>query len=306
MDDIDVLHGKVTGRMKYDVKDREMRLIMGRLDYLCPDADGEMGAYMAAVSRLSACFGCLTGAINYVHDQRIRHKDVKPHNVLLSYDGLWLADFGISSDFSELSTSQSEAIERGTARYFAPEVAIYDRSGRAADIFSLGCIFLEMLALIQGVPLVELRSHRPEERGSFQGNLQHRQSWFKLLRTRNAQLQHLLCEIENMIEEEPRLRPSARMLDRHLSVISRLGKARSAPLHGPCCTPEQLEVKIAHMRAEIYDLKLGLRDRDHYIDNLLASNSSSESEPRQGLPRPPMGPNLRTMFPTSEYFETLV
>ncbi|KAF2815084.1 kinase-like protein, partial [Mytilinidion resinicola] len=98
---------------------------------------------------LASKFGCLAKAIEYLHSQKIRHKDLKPSNVLLGRDNLWLTDFGSSTDFSMLSMSATENGERGTPKYFAPEVALYERNGRSADMFSLGCIFLEMLELLR-------------------------------------------------------------------------------------------------------------------------------------------------------------
>jgi hypothetical protein len=64
--------------------------------------------------------GCLVSAIAYLHHQKIRHDDLKPSNILLSPDQLWLTDFGSSTDFSLLSQSATDN-ERGTPRYFAPE-----------------------------------------------------------------------------------------------------------------------------------------------------------------------------------------
>jgi serine/threonine protein kinase len=65
--------------------------------------------------------GCIVSAIKYLHDQKIRHKDLKPSNILLSRDRLWLSDFGSATDFSLLSQSATDN-ERGTPRYFSPEV----------------------------------------------------------------------------------------------------------------------------------------------------------------------------------------
>jgi serine/threonine protein kinase len=39
--------------------------------------------------RLLRCFGCLASALAYLHAQGIRHKNLKPSNVLLSFNGLW-------------------------------------------------------------------------------------------------------------------------------------------------------------------------------------------------------------------------
>lgn len=67
--------------------------------------------------------GCLVSAVAYLHDQKIRHKDLKPSNILLTSDNLILSDFGSATDFSHLSQSATDN-ERGTPKYFAPEVCL--------------------------------------------------------------------------------------------------------------------------------------------------------------------------------------
>lgn len=64
--------------------------------------------------------GCLVSAVTYLHKQKIRHKDLKPSNILLSQDKIWLSDFGSATDFTLLSQSATNN-ERGTPRYFPPE-----------------------------------------------------------------------------------------------------------------------------------------------------------------------------------------
>ncbi|KAF2185816.1 kinase-like protein [Zopfia rhizophila CBS 207.26] len=71
--------------------------------------------------RIWSSFGCLTRAIAYLHENNIRHKDIKPSNILLSRDGIWITDFGSARDFTADLTSTSESRERGTLRYCAPE-----------------------------------------------------------------------------------------------------------------------------------------------------------------------------------------
>jgi serine/threonine protein kinase len=67
--------------------------------------------------------GCLISALSYLHDEKIRHKDLKPSNILLSRSQMWLSDFGSATDFSLLSQSATDN-ERGTPRYFSPEVCV--------------------------------------------------------------------------------------------------------------------------------------------------------------------------------------
>lgn len=68
-------------------------------------------------------FGCLASALAYLHHQNVSHKDIKPSNVLLTPNVIWLADFGAAKDFTDDLTSSSESRERGTLKYCAPEVA---------------------------------------------------------------------------------------------------------------------------------------------------------------------------------------
>jgi serine/threonine protein kinase len=92
--------------------------VMARLDALKYDFPLDGGGNWASIVYFR--IGCLVSAISYLHDEKIRHKDLKPSNILLSPDHLWVSDFGSATDFTELSHSATNN-ERGTPRYFAPE-----------------------------------------------------------------------------------------------------------------------------------------------------------------------------------------
>ncbi|OCK89710.1 uncharacterized protein K441DRAFT_273675 [Cenococcum geophilum 1.58] len=64
--------------------------------------------YEVYLSRLHRCYGRTANALSYVHQQRIKHKDLKPRNVLLTHNGLWITDFGASTDFSAIGASDQE------------------------------------------------------------------------------------------------------------------------------------------------------------------------------------------------------
>lgn len=67
--------------------------------------------------------GCLVSAVSYLHSQKIqiRHKDLKPSNILLVRNNIYLSNFGSATDYSTLSQSATDG-GGGTRRYFSPKV----------------------------------------------------------------------------------------------------------------------------------------------------------------------------------------
>ncbi|KAF2454368.1 kinase-like domain-containing protein [Lineolata rhizophorae] len=161
-----------------------------------------------AKSRLWRILGCTASAVDYLHQNRIRHKDLKPLNILLSQDdGLWVTDFGHSVDVSNFSDSATSGGELGTLKYCAPEVAAYERSGRSADMFSLGCIFFEITAL-SCLDLRAQRGLRSRKDGSFHNNLD---AIFEVFETfGSSPLDHLPMALARMmLSKNPESRPSS-------------------------------------------------------------------------------------------------
>ncbi|XP_055353474.1 serine/threonine-protein kinase dst4-like [Paramacrobiotus metropolitanus] len=93
-----------------------------------------------------------TGILNglaFLHDKRIVHRDLKGQNILFTADGTAkIADFGISVQLAGMTTGSGDAVgAAGTYPYMAPENFNKDfgKTGRKSDIWSLGCVLLEML-----------------------------------------------------------------------------------------------------------------------------------------------------------------
>lgn len=99
---------------------------------------------------LPKSFGCLATALRFIHQHMIRHKDVKPANILLHDGRVLLADFGSSWDGVALGTlATNNAEPKGhTDRYAAPEVKSGDERDAKSDVFALGAVFYEMLCAI--------------------------------------------------------------------------------------------------------------------------------------------------------------
>lgn len=87
-------------------------------------------------------------ALAYCHINRIVHRDLKPQNLLVNTKGvIKLADFGLARAFSfPLRNYTHEVI---TLWYRAPEILLGSKVyTMAVDLWSLGCIFTEMVRFI--------------------------------------------------------------------------------------------------------------------------------------------------------------
>jgi serine/threonine-protein kinase len=74
----------------------------------------------------------------------IVHRDVSPHNVLLTYRGhVKLVDFGIAKASSQISRTRT-GILKGKVAYMSPEQAMGDGLDRRSDVFCIGILLWEM------------------------------------------------------------------------------------------------------------------------------------------------------------------
>jgi eukaryotic-like serine/threonine-protein kinase len=89
--------------------------------------------------------GQAAAGLAHAHAAGLVHRDVKPQNLLLAGDGcLKVADFGIARVEEGTRLTQAGTV-LGTAAYIAPEQLAGEPVSAAADVYSLGAVFYELL-----------------------------------------------------------------------------------------------------------------------------------------------------------------
>ncbi|NXO50438.1 NEK11 kinase, partial [Aramus guarauna] len=83
--------------------------------------------------------------VNYMHERRILHRDLKAKNIFLKNNLLKIGDFGVSCllmGSCDLATTFT-----GTPYYMSPEALKHQGYNTKSDIWSLGCILYEMCCM---------------------------------------------------------------------------------------------------------------------------------------------------------------
>lgn len=97
---------------------------------MAPVADCNLAEYLKASPfpaelkvELRRFFGCLSAGLLYLHENQIRHKDLKPSNILVHGGTVLITDFGTSLDWKDKGNSTTYRMPAAiTPRYSASEV----------------------------------------------------------------------------------------------------------------------------------------------------------------------------------------
>ncbi|MCJ1273980.1 hypothetical protein MMC21_001773 [Puttea exsequens] len=274
------------------------------------------------VNFLRRYFVCLSEALAYLHESGVRHKDIKPENILIDESGsVLLTDFGISRRFAKNKSHVTSNEWNFTRKYASPEIMKSKTAERddPSDVFSLGCVFLEMATLLLGRTLKEFSDYYTTvlndtaREKAYYCNLGNIHSWIENLRkiyttsleaTRSSAaneaageiftvdptdtLVEALVHIREMLDENPRARPKSTDLWRSFESVSPQACRDCHPVDGTWKPSERQrkdrQTGLQKRRSLIPEEKEGIDDfgAAHQRDNRLLP-----------VPQYPDGPNSR-------------
>ena len=198
----------------------------------------ENATTLPQIPNLSTWMGCLISAVSYIHEHSCYHMDIKPNNILISGSHVMLADFG-GALIAERPQSKNtiENASTITPMYCAPEIA-YRGASRfipgASDIFSLGCVFLEMVTVIHREKLrtfVDFRTFGSSN-ATYSSNIRKIWMWIEHLSYIDESLglprQNWLQVIRRMLSIDSKKRPTAQDIV-HSDLMHNLQEKREKP-----------------------------------------------------------------------------
>eukprot|EP00760_Papus_ankaliazontas_P000139 PhM_4_TR10024/c4_g1_i4/m.94870/K08857/NEK1_4_5; NIMA (never in mitosis gene a)-related kinase 1/4/5 len=107
-------------------------------------------------------FAQLCLAVDHIHSANMMHRDIKTQNIFVMPTGLLkLGDFGFTRQYDVTISGTPGGTFCGTPHYLSPEICTHQPYGKKSDIFAMGVVLYELLALehpFQGTTVEEIKA----------------------------------------------------------------------------------------------------------------------------------------------------
>lgn len=213
---------------------------------LQPVADNNLADYLSDITKfgnpatseqvtlLRGFFGCLASGLAFIHANYVRHRNIKPSNILIHRNTVMYTDF--------LDPRNSLWADRGTTigtidlhalRYDAPEVLDLRPSSRKSDIFSLGCVYTEILGALTPIQQVtDLKSTTYSENlDELRNSLSHSEKAM-------VDYSKLISVVLHMLEHDPQRRPPGMALVMEIKLLQQSGTNTTTEYFCDACSAQ--------------------------------------------------------------------
>eukprot|EP00210_Caulerpa_lentillifera_P000084 g80.t1 len=163
--------------------------------------------------------------LKYLHAQGVVHRDIKGANILTTKDlVIKLADFGVAAKLFDAGSSGNKQdyynTIAGSPYWMAPEIINLESVTTAADIWSIGCLIIELLT--GSPPYFDCQPY---------------QALYRIVQDQHPPLPDVSTEtLKSFLlccfKKEPALRPTAEDLLKHEWITERLERSTSSPIEG--------------------------------------------------------------------------
>ncbi|MGH0185631.1 UNVERIFIED_CONTAM: hypothetical protein FKN15_018746 [Acipenser sinensis] len=123
--------------------DELQKYLQGYVENLTRDDEKRHARGSFDESTAKLCVGCVTEAFDYLHQNGIIYRDLKPENLMVDSEGyIKLVDFGFAK---KIGSGQKTWTFCGTPEYVAPEIILNKGHDFSVDFWSLGILVFELL-----------------------------------------------------------------------------------------------------------------------------------------------------------------